>query len=410
MYKKTVRYNFRLKPTTEQEAKLIEFGAYSRGIWNLLLSENIRRYQYDKTFIFYNGMAKLLTELKKFEEFKWIKDFDSAAAQQVARDLDDAIRNATSKSRLQKFPAFKVSYKSKKQHNDSFRCVNNSNCIRVENGFVSIPKVGKVPIVLHRGLVSSIKTVTVGLRHGKWEASFTQEIYCKPKKKSLNAAIGYDINSHYSVVGSNGWYVPNPKLLKESATTLKELQVQLSRRKKGSGRWIKTKDRINKLHGLISRKRKSYAHEVSNSIAKSSDIVVFEDLNVKAMQQFNGTMVADNIMGMITGLVKYKVELNGGIYHEIGRFVKSSGICSECGENHKLDLKDRVFTCINCGTSQCRDWSAAMSIRDTGERDLMEAGTVTRVLPITQKKSADKTKVFEFTLKFAVGHEKKEAA
>jgi putative transposase len=47
--KKTLRYNFRLKPTAEQEVKLVEFGAYARGLWNLLLSENMRRYQYDET-------------------------------------------------------------------------------------------------------------------------------------------------------------------------------------------------------------------------------------------------------------------------------------------------------------------------------------------------------------------------
>jgi N-acetylglucosamine-6-phosphate deacetylase len=47
---------------------------------------------------------------------------------------------------------------------------------------------------------------------------------------------------------------------------------------------------------------------------------VFEDLNVKGMQQFNGQMVNDNVMGMITGLAKYKAELNGaqvlGAYNE----------------------------------------------------------------------------------------------
>ena len=84
--KKTLRYNFRLKPTSDQETKFIEFGSYARGVWNLLLSENTRRYQYDKTFLFYNDMAELLKELKKFEEFAWLKAFDSAAAQQVARD------------------------------------------------------------------------------------------------------------------------------------------------------------------------------------------------------------------------------------------------------------------------------------------------------------------------------------
>ncbi|TMO39945.1 transposase, partial [Pseudoalteromonas sp. S4389] len=107
--KKTLRYNYRLNPTPEQEVKLIEFGAIARGIWNLLLSENMRRYEYDKTFLFYKDMASLLKEIKPFEEFSWIKAFDSAAAQQVARDLETAMKNAFSKGRLQHFPKHKVS-------------------------------------------------------------------------------------------------------------------------------------------------------------------------------------------------------------------------------------------------------------------------------------------------------------
>jgi putative transposase len=108
--KKTLRYNYRLNPAAIQEASLIDFGAYARGLWNLLLSENIRRYQYDKTFLFYSNMASLLKELKECEEFSWLKAFDSAAAQQVARDLETALKNATSKGRAQRFPKHKVTF------------------------------------------------------------------------------------------------------------------------------------------------------------------------------------------------------------------------------------------------------------------------------------------------------------
>jgi putative transposase len=407
--KRTLRYNYRLKPTVDHEVKLVEFGSYARGLWNLLLSENMRRYRYDKTFLFYHEMAGLIRDLKKFEEFSWLKAFDSAASQQVARDLEAALKNSFTKGRLQQFPTFKVSFKQKKLHDDSFRCVNNSNCIRIENGSISIPKIGKVPIVLHRKLVSKIKTATVQFKHGKWYVSFTQEVECKSAKQVLSTLVGYDINSQHTVVGSDGLYVKNPKAFKKASKKLKQIQVQLSRRKKGSNRWHNTKSRLNKLHGKISRQRLAFAHETSCLIAKSSDIIVFEDLNVKGMQQFNGQMVNDNVMGMITELTKYKAELNGAVYHEIGRFVKSSGICCECKHEHKFDLRVRNFACESCGAVQCRDLSAAKSVANTGEKDLIANGILVRALPKPQQKSPSKMKVFEQS-KFGVGTEKKEAA
>ena len=137
---KTLRFNYRLNPTPDQEAKLVDFGAYARGLWNLLLSENIRRYNYDSTFFFYSAMASLIKELKPFSEFSWIKDFDAAAAQQVARDLDTALRKATSRTDRQRFPKHKVTFREKKLHNDSFRIVNNSNCIKLHTKWMGIRK------------------------------------------------------------------------------------------------------------------------------------------------------------------------------------------------------------------------------------------------------------------------------
>ncbi|KGK01626.1 RNA-guided endonuclease InsQ/TnpB family protein [Thalassotalea sp. ND16A] len=304
---------------------------------------------------------------------------------------------------------FKISFKQKKLHNDSFRSANTNENLKLANRCITIPKIGAVGIVQHRKLVSKIKSATFQMRHGKWQVSFTQEVECKAAKQLLSSIVGYDINSQFTVVGSNDWYVKNPKVFKKSSVKLKQIQVQLSRRQKGSDRWHKTKERLNKLHGQISRQRLAFAHEVSCSIAKASDIIVFENLNVKGMQQFNGLMVNDNVMGMITTLAKYKVGLNGGIYCEIGRYVKSSGICYECKHEHKFDLNVRSFVCENCGFEQCRDLSAAKSVASTGEKDLMAVGIIVRVRPKSQQKSSSQTKVFELS-KFDVGTEKKEAS
>jgi putative transposase len=89
--------------------------------------------------------------------------------------------------------------------------VNNSNCIRIESGAISIPKVGKINIVQYGKLASTIRIVTVQLSYGKWNVSLTQEVECKAAKPLLSSIVGYDINSQHTIVGSNGWYVKKTK-------------------------------------------------------------------------------------------------------------------------------------------------------------------------------------------------------
>ncbi|MEZ9936254.1 RNA-guided endonuclease InsQ/TnpB family protein [Vibrio breoganii] len=179
----------------------------------------------------------------------------------------------------------------------------------------------------------------------------------------------------------------------------------------GSARWNKAKSRLNSLHGSIARKRMDFAHKTAHRIANESDIAVFEDLNVAGMQKFNGRMVADNIMGLISDLTKYKVELRGGVHHEIGRFERTTGVCSHCGQHHKLALKDRDFTCVSCGTFSDRDYSSAIAVQRLGESDLMANGTVVRLTnsTSTQQKLDVKTKVFALA-KLSLGSEEIEKA
>jgi putative transposase len=67
------------------------------------------------------------------------------------------------------------------------------------------------------------------------------------------------------------------------------------------------------------------------------------------------------------------------------------------------------LSCESCGTVQCRDLSAAKSVANTGEKDLIASVILVRALPKTQQKSPAKIKVFEQS-EFGVGSEKKEAA
>ena len=61
--------------------------------------------------------------------------------------------------------------------------------------------------------------------------------------------------------------------------------------------------------------------------------------------------------------MKSKCDNNGIEFVEANRFYPSSKTCSCCGHiKHKLSLKERVFTCENCGCSIDRDINASINL------------------------------------------------
>jgi putative transposase len=65
--------------------------------------------------------------------------------------------------------------------------------------------------------------------------------------------------------------------------------------------------------------------------------------------------------------IQYKCEYNGKNFIKIGRFEPTSKLCNVCNSKHEsLSLKDRDWTCMNCGTYHDRDINAAINIKNIG--------------------------------------------
>ena len=80
----------------------------------------------------------MLTNMKRTEEYSWLKEVDSIALQQSLRDLDKAYKNFFVKRAS--FPKFK----SKHNHNKSYRTQNVGGNISVAGKYIKLPKLGYV--------------------------------------------------------------------------------------------------------------------------------------------------------------------------------------------------------------------------------------------------------------------------
>ena len=71
-----------------------------------------------------------------------------------------------------------------------------------------------------------------------------------------------------------------------------------------------------------------------------------------------------------------KAEWNKKEIIHIDRFFPSSKTCSKCGWiNNSLTLKDRTWTCTDCGEVLDRDFNAAINILNEGCRKNISGGT-----------------------------------
>ena len=96
-------------------------------------------------------------------------------------------------------------------------------------------------------------------------------------------------------------------------------------------------------------------------------MVGIEDLNLQGMMKFshNAKNYVDTSWYTFTQKLLWKAQLNNCIVVKSGRFYPSSKTCNHCGYvNQDLTLKDRKWTCPNCGTEIIRDQNAAQNLRD----------------------------------------------
>ena len=81
--------------------------------------------------------------------------------------------------------------------------------------------------------------------------------------------------------------------------------------------------------------------------------------------------VLDAGFGMLVNFLGYKLKRDGGTLVEVDRFFPSTKLCNHCKfKNDSLTLKDREWTCPECGTHHDRDGNATRNLREEGIRIL----------------------------------------
>lgn len=362
---KNKAFKFRIYPNADQAVLLAKTFGSVRLVFNYYLGEKIRVYESSKETLAYSKCSKNLTLLKKEKDF--LTEIDSIALQQSLRHLDTAYKNFFRDKKVG-FPKFK----SKKYHHFSYSTVCVNNNIRLDGGFIKLPKIGQVKIKQHRAISASytLKSATVSKTPtGKYFVSILFEYETEISPSTGIKSIGLDFSMPKLFVSSEGTVADYPRYFRLAQENLARQQRILSHRKPGGSNYAKQKRKVAIIHEKVADQRKDFLHKLSRQIANDYDIVCIEDLNMGAMAQcLNfGKSVSDNGWGMFTALLKYKLEDRGKELIKVDKWFASSKTCSVCGHVHKaLKLSDRKWECAGCHTVHDRDSNASVNIKKKG--------------------------------------------
>lgn len=311
----------------------------------------------------YSQTSAMLTELKRCEDFAFLKVVDSIALQQSLRDLDKGFVNF-----FQKRAAHPV-FKSKHNHNQSYRTINQGDNIRIVGRYIKLPKLGFVKIRQSME-VEKIKNVTI--EHtptGKYFAVLNVEFESQPRLNNGDC-IGIDVGIKEFYSDSNGKVVSNPKYLEKSMRKLIREQRKLSRKQKNSNNRNKQRVKVALVHEKITNQRNDFLQKQSTMLIRENQTICIEDLKVKNMMRNHklAQHIGSASWSKFFDMIAYKSVWYGNDVIKVLTMYPSSQTCSCCGYQNPLvkNLAVRVWKCPDCHTVHNRDTNASINILKKG--------------------------------------------
>lgn len=358
----------RLNPTEEQERQLWKSVGTARWAYNWALNKQIENYQNGGKFILDGELRKELTQLKKTEEYAWLKEVSNNITKQAIKDLCKAYKMFfNGKAKHPKF-------KSKKKSKPSF--YNDNVKLKVKDHLVLLEKIGWVKTSEQIPMGVTYKNPRVSYDGKYWYISVGIEF--EPIHTDLtDNVIGIDVGIKNLAVCSDGRVFSNvnkTSRVKRMEKRLRRLQRKVSRKyemNKEGNRFvktcniIKTEKEIRLMQRKLTNIRKNHIFQAVNAIVKTKpSVIAMEDLNITGMMKNKhlAKAVQDQKLYEFKRVIRYKCEWLGIKFVEVDRWFPSSKLCCNCGQIKKdLKLSDRTYTC-DCGNKIDRDLNASINL------------------------------------------------
>jgi putative transposase len=381
----TLSHRYRIYPDATQEQQLIEWMEICRGAFNYALREikdwcDSRKCLIDRCSLVHEyilpadlrfpGEIQQLNNLPRAKkEFPKLGEVPSQVLQQAIKQLHKGWEYFQKRGfgfpRFKKYGQFKSLLFPQFKENP------------VTNLHVKLPKIGAIPINLHRPIPSgfTVKQVRILRKADYWYASISLLLCVSiPDPAPHGHPIGVDVGLEKFLATSDGVLVKPPKFFKKLQSELKLLQRRLSRKQKRSKNYEKQRLKVARLHHKIDNTRKDFHYKQAHALCDAGNMVFMEDLDYRTSAKgMFGKHMLDAAFGQFRSIVKYVCWKRGKFFSEVDARGTSQQ-CPECSGEVKKDLSVRIHNCPHCGYKTDRDVAAGQNIRNRGIKLISTVG------------------------------------
>ena len=359
-----IAHKIELAPNNKQRTYFSKACGISRFAWNWGLAEWNRRWKEEGLPSSGMELKKAFNAIKK-KEFPWTAEVTKYAAQQPFIELNKAWKRFFNKK------GGKPKFKKKGKSIDSFYV--GGDQVKVNGKKVKIPNLGWVKMRESLRFQGKINSMTISRKADRWFVSFQVNAQISDVPCKSQASTGIDLGSRKLAVLSDGTAIASIAPLKTKLRKLRRLSRKLSKKQhprfKGdttpkSKNFIKTQNKIAKLHAKIGNIRNNALHQITTYITDNYKYIGIEDLNVKGMlsnKRLAGT-IADIGLYEFRRQLEYKAKRKGCKIIVADRFFPSSKTCSRCGYINKELGSREIFKCPSCSLEIDRDLGASVNL------------------------------------------------
>ena len=335
--------------------------------------------RYYRMFGGYIGKTQLQSHIARLRrnDPEWQK-LGSQAVQQIVERLDNAYHRFFKWAQTRQAPRCSPPRFKKVRKYPSFT-LKQAGWKLVEGNQI---KIGDVVyrFVKSREMEGQIKTVTVKRNSlGKMYVCFSlvQEQSSRltnvgqgPKRATTSNIGGFDFGLKKFLVDHEGGEYLSPEFLKAELANLRQASRKLSSKRKGSNNRRKARLDLGRKYEKVSNKRRDSHFKLSHRLLDNFDVLMFEDLDIRAMQRLWGRKVSDLGFADFVSILEHLAAKRGKRVLKTDRFEPTSQVCSECENRQPIPLRQRTFECGSCGLVLDRDHNAARNIYRVGASTL----------------------------------------